>query len=115
MSPPGHPSGSGLLFAFCGVVYDGRLRTGALASIPRWMEWVIDKKYPTWRAVPTTIEGRAGIAPAGLRVLEAVLAQAFGADQVAVCSPDQLPTFIGERTRLVAVSSHNPLSSHCRH
>jgi hypothetical protein len=34
MSPPGHPSGSGLLFAFHGVVYDGRLWTGTLASIP---------------------------------------------------------------------------------
>ena len=43
----------------------------SLASIPGWMEWVIDKKYPTWRAVPTTREGRAGTAPAGLRVLEA--------------------------------------------
>jgi radical SAM superfamily enzyme YgiQ (UPF0313 family) len=83
----------------------------SLASIPGWMEWVIDKKYPTWRAVPTTIEGRAGTAPAGLRVLEAVLAQAFGADQVAVCYPDQLPTLIGERTRVVAVSTHNPLGT----
>ena len=24
----------------------------ALASIPGWMEWVIDQKYPTWRNVP---------------------------------------------------------------
>jgi hypothetical protein len=39
MSPPGHPSGSGLLFAFRGVVYDGRLRTGTLASIPAESEW----------------------------------------------------------------------------
>jgi hypothetical protein len=32
------------------------------ASIPGWMEWVIEKKYPRWRDVPTTAEGRAGTA-----------------------------------------------------
>src|SRR3989442_9518784 len=77
----------------------------SLASIPGWMEWVIDKKYPTWRAVPMTAGGRAGTAPAGLRVLEAVLAREFGADQVVVCYPEQLPEFIGDRTRVVAVST----------
>jgi radical SAM superfamily enzyme YgiQ (UPF0313 family) len=83
----------------------------SLASIPGWMEWAIDKKYPTWRTVPTTAEGRAGTAPAGLRVLEAVLAREFGVDQVVVCYPEQLPEFIGERTRVVAVSTHNPLGT----
>ncbi len=83
----------------------------SLASIPGWMEWAIDKKYPTWRAVPTTADGRAGTAPAGLRVLEAVLAREFGVDQVVVCYPDQLPEFIGEETRVVAVSTHNPLGT----
>jgi radical SAM superfamily enzyme YgiQ (UPF0313 family) len=83
----------------------------SLASIPGWMEWAIDKKYPAWRDVPTTDGGHAGTAPAGLRVLEAVLAREFGADQVAVCYPDQLPEFIGERTRVVAVSTHNPLGT----
>jgi radical SAM superfamily enzyme YgiQ (UPF0313 family) len=83
----------------------------SLASIPAWMEWVIDKKYPAWRDVPTTADGRAGTAPAGLRVLEAVLTQRFGADHVAVCYPDQLREFIGERTRVVAVSTHNPLGT----
>src|SRR5216684_8836727 len=83
----------------------------SLASIPGWMEWAIDKKYPAWRDVPTTADGRAGTAPAGLRVLEAVLAREFGADQVVVCYPEQLPEFIGERTRAVAVSTHNPLGT----
>jgi radical SAM superfamily enzyme YgiQ (UPF0313 family) len=83
----------------------------SLASIPGWMEWVIDKKYPTWRSVPLDADGRAGTAPAGLRVLEAVLTRTFGADQVVVCYPDQLPAFIGERTRVVGVSTHNPLGT----
>jgi radical SAM superfamily enzyme YgiQ (UPF0313 family) len=83
----------------------------SLASIPEWMEWVIDKKYPTWREVPKTADHRAGTAPAGLRVLEAVLQREFGEDQVAVCYPDQLPDLIGEDTRVVAVSTHNPLGT----
>jgi radical SAM superfamily enzyme YgiQ (UPF0313 family) len=83
----------------------------SLASIPEWMEWVIDRKYPSWREVPVTAEGRAGTAPAGLRVLEAVLARELGADQVAVCYPERLPDFIGDATRVVAVSTHNPLGT----
>jgi radical SAM superfamily enzyme YgiQ (UPF0313 family) len=83
----------------------------SLASIPEWMEWVIDKKYPAWRDVPVGAGGKAGTAPAGLRVLEAVLAREFGAEQVAVCYPDQLSAFIGETTRVVAVSTHNPLGT----
>jgi len=83
----------------------------SLASIPEWMEWVIDKKYPAWRDVPRSADGGAGTAPAGLRVLEAVLKREFGADVVAVCYPDQLPDFIGADTRVVAVSTHNPLGT----
>jgi radical SAM superfamily enzyme YgiQ (UPF0313 family) len=44
-------------------------------------------------------------------VLEAVLAQAFGPDHVVVCYPDQLPAFVGHRTRVIAVSTHNPLGT----
>src|SRR5262249_13053968 len=83
----------------------------SLASIPEWMEWVIDKKYPAWRNVPTAQGGEAGTAPAGLRVLEAVLAREFGRDHVVVCYPEQLPRFIGDRTKVVAVSTHNPLGT----
>jgi radical SAM superfamily enzyme YgiQ (UPF0313 family) len=83
----------------------------SLASIPEWMEWVIDKKYPAWRNVPLSADRRAGTAPAGLRVLESVLKREFGAEAVAVCYPDQLSEFIGEDTRVVAVSTHNPLGT----
>jgi len=83
----------------------------SLASIPEWMEWVIDKKYPAWRDVPRSADGLAGTAPAGLRVLEAVLKREFGAEAVAVCYPDQLADFIGVDTRVVAVSTHNPLGT----
>ncbi len=83
----------------------------SLASIPEWMEWVIDRKYPAWRDVPLTGSRQAGTAPAGLRVLEAVLAREFGADHVAVCYPEQLHEFIGLATRVVGVSTHNPLGT----
>jgi radical SAM superfamily enzyme YgiQ (UPF0313 family) len=83
----------------------------SLASIPEWMEWVIDKKYPAWRNVPVSHDGRAGTAPAGLRVLEEVLAREFGRDKVVVCYPQQLAEFIGDSTRVVAISTHNPLGT----
>ena len=38
-----------------------------MASIPIWMEWVMDKKYPEWRNVKRFEDGSAKRAPAGLR------------------------------------------------
>ena len=83
----------------------------SLASIPGWMEWVIDKKYPAWRDVPVGEDGSAGTAPAGLRVVEAVLAREFGRENVVVCYPDHLDRFLGPDTRVVGVSTHNPLGT----
>lgn len=83
----------------------------SLASIPGWMEWVIDKKYPMWRDVPHHEDGTAGTAPAGLRVVEDVLAREFGADNVVVCYPDDLEKFLGPDTRVVGISTHNPLGT----
>src|SRR4051812_28893578 len=77
----------------------------SLASIPGWMEWVIDKKYPTWRDVPRHEDGSAGTAPAGLRVVETVLGREFGPENVVVCYPDDLEKFLGPETRVVGVST----------
>ena len=87
----------------------------SLASIPEWMEWVIDKKYPEWRNVPKTADDRAGTAPAGLRVLEEVLGREFGRDQVAVCYPDQLPELIGDDTRVWAAGEAAAMQRIRRH
>jgi radical SAM superfamily enzyme YgiQ (UPF0313 family) len=81
----------------------------AMASLPIWMEGVINKKYPEWRNVKRFDDGSARVAPAGLRVLEKVLAREFGEENVVVCYPDDLDQFIGPETRIVAVSTHNPL------
>ena len=80
-----------------------------MASIPIWMEWIMDKKYPEWRNVKRFEDGSAHAAPAGLRVLERVMAAEFGRDNVVVCYPDDLDPFIGPDTRIVALSTHNPL------
>ncbi len=81
----------------------------AMASLPIWMEGVINHKYPEWKKVKRFPDGSAHTAPAGLRVLENVMQREFGQDEVAVCYPDDLDNFIGPETRVVAVSTHNPL------
>ncbi|MCK5438389.1 MAG: hypothetical protein KAI97_00515 [Gemmatimonadetes bacterium] len=50
----------------------------AMASLPIWMEGVINKKYPVWRNVKRFDDGSARAAPVGLRVLEKVMAREFG-------------------------------------
>ena len=47
--------------------------------------------------------------PAGVRVLEASLLRQYSADDVVACYPDDLDMFIGPATRVVAISTHNPL------
>jgi len=80
-----------------------------MASLPVWLQWVIDRKYPRWHAVRRYDDGSAAAAPAGLRVLERVLSRELGRDNVVVCYPDDLDRFVGTATRVVGVSTHNPL------
>ena len=81
----------------------------ALASLPQWMEFVLNKKYPKWREVEHNEDGSARYMPAGVRVLEKSLLREFASDEVVACFPDDLDRFIGPNTRVVAVSTHNPL------
>jgi hypothetical protein len=81
----------------------------ALASLPQWLEFVLDKKYPKWRQVEHNADGSARYMPAGVRVLEKSLLREYAADEVVACFPDDLDKFIGPNTRVVAVSTHNPL------
>jgi hypothetical protein len=81
----------------------------ALASIPQWLEFVLNRKYPKWRDVERNDDGTARYMPAGVRVLEKSLLREFTADEVVACFPDDLDKFIGPNTRVVAVSTHNPL------
>ena len=81
----------------------------ALASIPQWLEVVLNKKYPKWREVERNDDGSARYLPAGLRVLEKSILREYNVDAVLACFPDDLDQFIGPKTRIVAVSTHNPL------
>jgi radical SAM superfamily enzyme YgiQ (UPF0313 family) len=81
----------------------------SMASLPMWLEGVLNRKYPEWRKVEYNPDGTARYMPAGLRVLEASLLRRFAPADVACCYPDDLDRFIGPATRVVAVSTHNPL------
>src|SRR5262245_2312661 len=81
----------------------------SMASLPIWLEGILNKKYPQWREVEYNDDGSARYMPAGVRVLEKALLRDFNADDIVCCFPDDLDKFIGEKTRVVAVSTHNPL------
>jgi len=81
----------------------------AMASMPQRLEFVVNNKYPKWREVEHNEDGSARYMPAGLRVLEKSLLRKYTADDVVACFPDDLDKFIGPNTRVVAVSTHNPL------
>ena len=54
----------------------------ALASLPQWLEFVLNKKYPKWREVERNEDGSARYMPAGVRVLEKSLLREYLADDV---------------------------------
>jgi radical SAM superfamily enzyme YgiQ (UPF0313 family) len=81
----------------------------AMASMPVWLERVLDRKYPNWRSVQRNEDGSARYMPAGVRLVEAALLREFPPEDIVCCYPDDLGRFIGPRTRVVGVSTHNPL------
>jgi len=81
----------------------------SMASLPMWLEGILNRKYPTWRNVEYNGDGSAKYMPAGVRVLEASLLRHYPASDIACCYPADLDKFIGPDTRVVAVSTHNPL------
>jgi hypothetical protein len=81
----------------------------SMASLPMWLEGILNRKYPDWRKVEYNGDGTARYMPAGARVLEASLLRKYPADDLVCCYPEDVDKFIGPRTRLVAISTHNPL------
>jgi hypothetical protein len=81
----------------------------SMASLPMWLEGILNRKYPDWRNVEYNADGSARYMPAGVRVLEASLLRQYPAKDLACCYPADLSRFIGPDTRIVAVSTHNPL------
>src|SRR5215472_4462327 len=81
----------------------------SMASLPMWLEGILNRKYPKWREVEHNADGTARYMPAGVRVLEKSLLRSFSEDDIVACYPDDLDKFIGPKTRVVAISTHNPL------
>lgn len=81
----------------------------AMASLPIWMEGIINRKYPNWRDVEYEADGQAKYMPAGVRLVEKSLLREYSQDDIVSCYPADLHKFIGPNTRIVAVSTHNPL------
>ncbi|MBP1624854.1 MAG: Radical domain protein [Acidobacteria bacterium] len=80
-----------------------------MASMPIWMEKFMNKRYPKWRELERNKDGSARSMPAGIRLLEQSLLRRFSPEDVISCYPDDLLHFIGPDTRVVAVSTHNPI------
>jgi len=81
----------------------------AMASLPIWMEFVLNSKYPKWRELERNPDGSARYMPAGVRLVEKSLLREYRREDITACFPDDLPKFVGPNTRVVAVSTHNPL------
>src|SRR4249920_1794697 len=81
----------------------------SMASLPMWLEGILNRKYPEWRNVEYNGDGTARYMPAGVRVLEASLLRHYRASDIVCAYPADLHKFIGPETRVVAVSTHNPL------
>src|SRR5262245_13358307 len=81
----------------------------SMASLPVWLEGILNRKYPNWRDLEYGDDGTARYMPAGLRVLEATLLRRYRESDVVACYPDDVDKFIGPATRVVAISTHNPL------
>jgi len=108
------PAGGGKLIVLTAPLTESIDHAGyfiqmAMASLPIWMEGIINRKYPKWRDVEYNEDGSALYMPAGVRLVEKSLLREYAADDIVACFPDDLPKFIGPRTRVVAVSTHNPL------
>lgn len=81
----------------------------AMASLPIWLEGILNRKYPKWREVERNPDGSARYMPAGVRLVETSLRRVYSRDDIVACYPDDLEKFIGPETRVVAISTHNPL------
>ncbi|MEM2891777.1 MAG: radical SAM protein [Thermoplasmata archaeon] len=54
-------------------------------------------------------DGPARFAPYGLRKVEAILSKEFGSENVVTCHPDRLGEFVGPQTKLVCISTMDPV------
>src|SRR5436309_9684589 len=65
----------------------------SMASLPIWLEGILNKKYPRWRDVEYNDDGTARYMPAGVRGLEASLLRRCPPADVVCCYPAYLDKF----------------------
>lgn len=73
---------------------------------------IIPKKLLRERLYPITKNngnGTAAFAPYGLRKIEALLEQEFGTHNVVTCTPPNLHKFVGPNTKVIGISTMDPL------
>jgi len=72
-------------------------------------KFLVQKKlYPP---LPSNLDGTAKFAPYGLRKVESLLIQEFGEENVVTVHPSNLYRFIGPETKIVAISTMDPLGT----
>jgi len=70
---------------------------------------IVQKKlYPL---LPSNLDGTAKFAPYGLRKVESLLIEEFEEENVATVHPNNLHRFIGPKTKIVAISTMDPLGT----
>src|SRR3954467_15872327 len=57
----------------------------SMASLAGWLEGILNRKYPTWRAAQDNADGSARYMPVGERVLEASLLRYWPVGDIASC------------------------------
>jgi radical SAM superfamily enzyme YgiQ (UPF0313 family) len=72
-------------------------------NLPRFVE---KRLYPP---VPENQDKTAKFAPYGLRKVEALLVEEFGEDNVVTVHPSNLDEFIGSRTKVIGISTMDPM------
>jgi len=76
------------------------------AIIPRFLL----RKY-WYPRVPKNVDGTAKYAPYGMRKIEAVLIREFGEQTIAVVHPHNLEKFVGPETKVIGISSMEPVGT----
>jgi len=70
-------------------------------------QFLVQKRlYPS---LPSNPDGTAKFAPYGLRKVESLLIEEFGEKNVVVAHPSNLDRFVGPRTKVVGISTMDPL------
>ncbi len=88
--------------------YNGSMFIGFAACFPRVLpKWLYTRLFCP--SQPRR-EGRAVYAPAGLRKIEAsLIASGIPHEEVAICHPDRLATMVDSDTKVVGVTSSDPM------